>query len=68
MKHQDQRTTSSVSFWSVRWNYQDANWAKRSTRHDFEMQQALNHSLSWTYQETETTKDQLHDNRHFKED
>ena len=68
IKHQDQRTTTSVSSWSVEWDHQDVRWAKRSTRHDFEMQQALNRSTSQTYSETETAKDQSHHNEHFKRD
>ncbi len=68
MKHQDQRTTLSVSYWSVEQDHQDVKWAKRSTRHDFEMQRALNCSTSQTYSETETAKDQLHDNEHFRRD
>ena len=68
MKHQDRRTTTSVSSWSVERDHQDVRWVKRSTRHDSEMQQALNRSTSWTYSETETARDQLHDNEHFKRD
>jgi len=57
-----------VSSWSVEQDHQDVKWVKRSTKHDFEMQWALNHSTSWTYSETETAKDQLHDNEHSKRD
>ncbi len=57
MKHQDWRTTISMSSWSVEWDHQDVKWAKRSTRHDFEMQWTLNHSTDWTYSETETARD-----------
>ncbi len=57
-----------MSFWSVERDHQDVKWVKRSTRHDFEMQQALNHSTSWTYSETETARDQSHDNEHSRRD
>ncbi len=68
MKHQDQRTTSSMSYWSFKRDHQDVKWTKRSARHDFEMQQALNHSTNQTYQETETARDQSHVNEHSKRD
>ncbi len=57
-----------MSYWSVRWDHQDADWAKRSMRHDFETQWAVNHCSSWTWQEIELTKDQTDDHRHFKRD
>ncbi len=47
----------SMSSWSVEWDHQDVKWAKRSTRHDSEMQWTLNHSTNWTYSETETARD-----------
>ena len=68
MKHQDQRTTTSVSFWSVEWDHQDVKRVKRSTRHDSEMQWALNRSTSWTYSKTETARDQLHNNEQSRRD
>jgi len=55
-----------VSLWSVERNHQDVRWVKRSTRHDFEMQWALNHFTDQTYSEIETARDQLHVNEHFR--
>ena len=57
-----------MSYWSLERDHQDVEWAKRSTKHDFEMQQALNHSTDWTYLETETARDQLRVNEHFRRD
>ncbi len=31
-----------MNYWSVKWDHQDADQAKRSTRYDFETQQAMN--------------------------
>ncbi len=52
MKHQHELTTSSISYQSVRRDHQDADRAKKSTRHDFETQQAMNQSTSRSHQET----------------
>ncbi len=57
-----------MSYWSVRQDHQDADWAKRSTRHDFETQQAVNHCLSQTWQEIESTKDQTDNHKHSRRD
>ncbi len=57
IKYQDQRTTTSMSSWSVEQDHQDAKWAKRSTKHDSKMQQTLNRSTDWTYLKIETAKD-----------
>ena len=57
-----------MSSWSVKQDHQDVKWIKRLTKHDFEMQQALNHSTSWTYLKTETARDQLHDNEQSRRD
>ncbi len=57
-----------MSSWSVERDHQDVRWAKKSTRHDFKMQWALNRSTSWTYSETETARDQSHDHEHSKRD
>ncbi len=37
-------------------------------KHNFEMQQALNHSTSWTYSKIETARNQSHDNEHSRRD
>ncbi len=55
-----------MSYWSVRWDHQDADQAKRSMRHDFETQRAVNHCLSWTWQEIESTRDQTDDHKHSR--
>ncbi len=68
MKHQHESTTSSMSYWSVRQNYQDADRAKRSTKHDFETQQTMNRCSSWSHQETWWARDQSNDNRHSRKD
>ncbi len=52
MKHQHKSTTSSMNYWSVKQDYQDADQAKRSTKHDFETQQAMNWFTSQSHQET----------------
>ena len=52
MKHQHESTTSSMSYQSVRRDHQDADRAKRSTRHDFETQQTMNQCSSQSHQET----------------
>ncbi len=57
-----------MSSWSVERNHQDVDRAKRSMRHDFETEQAVNHCLSWTWQEIESTRNQINDHRYFKRD
>ncbi len=57
-----------MSSWSVEWNHQDVDWVKRSTKHDFETEWAVNCCLSWIWQEIELTKDQINDHKHFKKD
>ncbi len=57
-----------MSYWSVRWDHQDADRVKRSTRHDFETQQAMNQSTSWSHQETWWAEDQLNDNKYSRRD
>ncbi len=57
-----------MSSWSVERHHQDVRWVKRSAKHDFEMQWALNRSTNWTYQETETARDQSRVNEHSKRD
>ncbi len=52
MKHQHRSTTQSMSYRSVKRDHQDADRAKRSTRHDFETQQAMNQCSSQSHQET----------------
>ena len=52
MKHQHKSTTSLMNYRSVRRDYQDADRAKRLTRHDFETQQAMNQCSSQSHQET----------------
>ncbi len=68
MKHQHESTTLSMNYRSVRRDYQDADRAKRSTRHDFETQQAMNQCSSQSHQETWWAKDQSSDNRHSRRD
>ena len=68
MKHQHESTTSSMSSWSVEWDHQNVDWAKRSTRHDFETERAVNRCSSWTWQEIESTRDQTDDHRYFRRD
>jgi len=68
MKHQHESTTLSMSYQSIRRDHQDADRAKRSTRHDFETQRAMNQSTSWSHQETWWAKDQSNDNKHLKRD
>ncbi len=57
-----------MSYWSVRRDHQDADWAKRSTKHDFETQRAMNQCSSQSHQETWWAKDQSNDNRHSRRD
>ena len=57
-----------MSSWSVERDHQDVKWAKRSTRHDSEMQWALNRFTSRTYSKIETARDQSHDHEHFRRD
>ncbi len=68
MKYQHESTTSSMSYQSIRRDHQDADRAKRSTRHDFETEWAVNHCLSQTWQKFESTRDQTDDHRHSKRD
>jgi len=68
MRHQHESTTSSINYWSVRRDYQDADRAKRSTRHNFETQRAMNRSTSRSHQETWWARDQSNDNRHSRRD
>ncbi len=68
IKHQHKSTTSSMSYQSVRWDHQDADWAKRSTKHDFETQWVMNWSTSWSHQKTWWARDQLNDNRYSRKD
>ncbi len=57
-----------MSSWLIERDHQDVDRAKRSTRHDFETEWAVNHCSSWTWQEIESTRDQTNDHRHFKRD
>ena len=57
-----------MSYQSVRWDHQDADWAKKSTRHNFETQWAVNCCSSQTWQEIESTKDQIDDHKHSRRD
>ena len=66
MRHQHESTTSSMSYWLVRRDYQDADRAKKSMRHDFETQWAMNQSTSWSHQETWWVKDQSNNNKHSR--
>ncbi len=68
MRHQHESTTSSMSYRSVRWDHQDADQAKRSTRHDFETQWVMNQCSSQSHQETWWAKNQSNDNRHSRRD
>ena len=68
MRHQHESTTSSMSSWSVERDHQDVDRAKRSTRHDFETEWAVNHCSSWTWQEIESTRDQTDNHKHSKRD
>ncbi len=68
MRHQHKSTTLSMNYQSVKWDHQDADRAKRSTRHDFETQQAMNQCLSWSHQETWWARNQSNDNKHSRRD
>ncbi len=57
-----------MNYWSVRWDHQDADWAKRSIRPDFETQQAMNQCSSQSHQETWWARDQSNNNRHSRRD
>ncbi len=57
-----------MSYWSVRRDHQDADQAKRSTRHNFETQWAMNQSTSQSHQETKWVRDKSNDNRHSRRD
>ncbi len=57
-----------MSYQSVRRDHQDADRAKRSTRHDFETQWVMNWCLSQSHQETWWAKDQSNDNKHSRRD
>ena len=68
MRHQHESTTLSMSYQSVRQDHQDADRAKRSTKHDFETEQAVNRCSSWTWQEIESTRNQTDDHKHSRRD
>ncbi len=68
MKHQHESTTSLMSYRSVRRDHQDADRAKRSTKHDFETQRAVNRCSSRSHQETWWAKNQSNNNRHLRRD
>ncbi len=68
MRHQHESTTSSMSYQSVERNHQDADQAKRSTRHDFETQWTMNQFTSWSHQETWWARNQSNNNRHLRRD
>ncbi len=53
-----------MNLWSVERDHQDVDQAKRSTRHDFETEWAVNRSTSWAYQKTEWARSQSNDNKH----
>ncbi len=57
-----------MNYWSVRRDHQDADRAKRLTRHDFETQQAMNQCSSQSHQETWWARDQSNDNKHSRKD
>ncbi len=57
-----------MNYWSVEQDHQDADRTKRSTRHDFETQWAMNWFTSWSHQETWWAKDKLNNNRHSRRD
>ncbi len=57
-----------MSSWSVERDHQDVDQAKRSMRHDFETEWAVNHCSSRTWQEIESTKDQTDDHKHSRRD
>ncbi len=57
-----------MSSWSVEQDHQDVDWAKRSTRHDFETEWAVNCCSSQTWQEIESTRDQTDDYKHSRRD
>ncbi len=46
-----------MSLWSVEQNYQDVDRAKKSMKHDFETEWAVNCCSSQTWQEIESTRD-----------
>ncbi len=52
MRHQHESTTSSMSYQLIKQDHQDADRAKRSTKHDFETQWAMNWCSSQLHQET----------------
>ena len=57
-----------MNYWSIRWDHQDADQAKRLMRHDFEIQRAMNQSTSQSHQETWWARNQLNDNKHSRKD
>ena len=57
-----------MSYWLVRRDHQDADRVKRSTRYDFETQQAMNQSTSQSHQEIKWARDQSNDNKHSRRD
>ena len=57
-----------MSLWSVERDHQDVDQAKRSMRHDFETERAVNRCSSRTWQEIESTRDQTNDHKHSRRD
>ncbi len=57
-----------MSLWSVERDHQDVDQAKRSMRHDFETEWAVNRCSSRTWQEIESTRDQTDDHKHSRRD
>ncbi len=57
-----------MSSWSVEQNHQDVDQAKRSTKHDFETEWAVNQFTSQAYQEIEWARSQLNNNKHSERD
>jgi len=57
-----------MSLWSVEQDHQNVDRAKRSMRHDFETEWAVNRFTSWAYQEIEWVKSQLNNNKHSERD
>ncbi len=57
-----------MSYWLIRRDHQDADQAKRSMRHDFETQRAMNWCSSQSHQETWWARDQSNDNKHSRRD
>ncbi len=57
-----------MNSWSVEQDHQDVDWAKKSTKHDFETEWTMNHCSSWTWQEIKSTRDQTDDHKHSRRD